>query len=100
MCRKTYLWPMPTKGIQGKTKVRRGRPPVEVKKKPFQVMLDPRYIDHFRKVAGQRNIQPQDLARMALNAFVPDPFNPLADASGLAQAGQGKPGNGHSSSKK
>jgi hypothetical protein len=71
-------------------KPKRGRPPVEIKKKPFQVMLDPRYIDHFRKVAGQKNIQPQDLARMALNAMIPDPFNPLSDSSKTGEAGRGK----------
>jgi hypothetical protein len=71
-------------------KPKRGRPPVEIKKKPFQVMLDPRYIDHFRKVAGQKNIQPQDLARMALNAMIPDPFNPLSGSSKMGEAGRGK----------
>jgi hypothetical protein len=74
-------------------KPKRGRPPVEIKKKPFQVMLDPRYIDHFRKVAGQKNIQPQDLARMALNAMIPDPFNPLSGSSKMGEAGSGKKGN-------
>ena len=73
-----------------KAPTRRGRPPVEVKKKPFQVMLDPRYIDHFRKVASQKKIQPQDLARMALNAFIPDPFSPLS--SDLAGTLLGKKG--------
>ena len=58
-------------------KARAGRPSLEVKKKPFQVMLDPRYIEHFKKTAGSKKVQPQELARMALNAFVPDPFNPL-----------------------
>lgn len=53
----------------------RGRPPVEVKKKPFQVMLDPRYIDHFKTVAQKKKIQPQDLARLALTAIVPDPYS-------------------------
>lgn len=81
---------MPTKGTLGKRKTKRGRPPVEIKKKPFQVMLDPRYIDHFRKVASQKNIQPQDLARMALNALIPDPFNPLSDSSDLKKSARGK----------
>lgn len=53
----------------------RGRPPVDVKKKPFQVMLDPRYIEHFKKVAAKKKIQPQDLARLALTAIVPDPYS-------------------------
>ena len=66
-----------------KTKAKRGRPTVEIKKKPFQVMLDPRYIDHFRKIASQKNIQPQDLARMALNAFIPDPYSVLLDSPEL-----------------
>jgi len=52
-----------------------GRPSVEVKKKPFQVMLDPRYIDHFKEVALKKKIQPQELARMVLTAIVPDPYN-------------------------
>ncbi len=69
---------MPGKKHAGKTAVRRGRPPLEIKKKPFQVMLDPRYIEYFRNVAREKGIEPQDLARMALNAFVPDPNNPLA----------------------
>lgn len=68
-----------------KPPVRRGRPPVEIKKKPFQIMLDPRYIDHFRKVAGQKSIQPQDLARIALNALIPDLYNPLLASTELAQ---------------
>jgi hypothetical protein len=63
----------------------RGRPPVEVKKKPFQVMLDPRYIEHFRKVAQAKKVQPQELARMALQAFVPDPFNPLSGNAEILQ---------------
>ena len=58
-----------------KTSVKKGRPPVAVKKKPFQVMLDPRYIEHFKKVAAKKNIQPQELARIALTAIVPDPYN-------------------------
>jgi hypothetical protein len=61
------------KKIAKKPKV--GRPPVEVKKKPFQVMLDPRYIEHFKSVARKKNIQPQDLARLALAAVVPDPYS-------------------------
>jgi hypothetical protein len=76
---------MAGKKKETKPVVRRGRPPVEIKKKPFQVMLDPRYIDHFRKVAGQKSIQPQDLARIALNALIPDPYNPLLASSDLAQ---------------
>lgn len=70
---------------QASKKSVRGRPPVEVKKKPFQVMLDPRYIEHFRKVAQSKKIQPQELARMALHAFVPDPFNPLAGGPEILQ---------------
>jgi hypothetical protein len=65
------------KSESGKKPKRLGRPPVEVKKKPFQVMLDPRYIDYFRKVARKKKIQPQDLVRVALYAFLPDPFNPV-----------------------
>ena len=61
----------------------RGRPPVEAKKVPFQVMLDPRYLAHFRKIAKQKKINPQDLARWALNGLVPDPFNPISGPEGL-----------------
>ena len=53
-----------------------GRPAVEIKKKPFQVMLDPRYLDLFRKTAEANNLQPQELARFALISVVPDPYNP------------------------
>jgi hypothetical protein len=74
-----------------KSKAKRGRPTVEIKKKPFQVMLDPRYIDHFRKVAGQKNIQPQDLARMALNALIPDPFSVLVDSPDLVSGKKTRP---------
>ena len=62
----------------------RGRPPVEVKKVPFQVMLDPRYIEYFRKTAKAKKVEAQVLARMALNAFVPDPFNPMSDGPKFA----------------
>ncbi len=54
----------------------RGRPPVEFRKKSFHLLLDPRYIEHFREKALEMNVPPQDLGRMALNALVPDPFNP------------------------
>ena len=57
-----------------KSKIKLGRPPVETKKVPFQVMLDPRYLAHFRKMAKDKKIQPQDLARMALSAFIPNPY--------------------------
>ena len=60
-----------------------GRPPVEVKKVPFQVMLDPRYLEHFRKIAKQKKVNPQDLARWALHALVPDPFNPITGPESL-----------------
>lgn len=61
----------------------RGRPPVEAKRIPFQVMLDPRYIAHFRKVAKQKKVSAQDLARWALTALVPDPFNPISGPEAL-----------------
>lgn len=61
----------------------RGRPPVEAKRIPFQVMLDPRYIAHFRKVAKQKKVSPQDLARWALTALVPDPYNPITGPESL-----------------
>lgn len=63
-----------------------GRPKVEAKKVPFQVMLDPRYIEHFRKTAKSNKIEAQELARKALLAFVPDPFNPMAGSPELIQA--------------
>ncbi len=53
-----------------------GRPSIEIKKKPFQVMLDPRYIELFRETAEANNVQPQELARFALISVVKDPFNP------------------------
>ena len=62
---------------------RRGRPPVEGKKIRFQVMLDPRYLKHFKKVAKDRRVPVQDLARFALAALVPDPFNPMSGPSDL-----------------
>ena len=54
----------------------RGRPPVEFRKKSFHLLLDPRYIEHWRKTCKKMNVQPQDLARMAMNAVIPDPYNP------------------------
>jgi hypothetical protein len=62
---------------------RRGRPPAEAKKIRFQVMLDPRYLKHFKKVAKDKRIPVQDLARFALAALVPDPFNPMSGPSDL-----------------
>jgi hypothetical protein len=62
---------------------RRGRPPAESKKIRFQVMLDPRYLKHFKKVAKDKRIAVQDLARFALAALVPDPFNPMSGPSDL-----------------
>jgi hypothetical protein len=61
----------------------RGRPPVEAKRVPFQVMLDPRYIAHFRKVAKQKKVNVQDLARWALTGLVPDPFHPITGPEAL-----------------
>ncbi len=55
---------------------KRGRPPVEFRKKSFHILLDPRYIAHFRKKARELKVPPQVLARMALNALIPDPYNP------------------------
>lgn len=61
----------------------RGRPRLELKKVPFQVMLDPRYKAHFLKRAAKLKVQPQDLARMALGAMVPDPFLTMFTAKKL-----------------
>jgi hypothetical protein len=61
----------------------RGRPPVEAKRVPFQVMLDPRYLAHLRKVAKQKKVNVQDLARWALTALVPDPYNPITGPEAL-----------------
>ena len=80
---KYYLYSMPKKtkpkAKVSKKKTRVGRPSMEIKKKPFQVMLDPRYIELFRKAAKTKNIQVQDFARMALNGLVHDPYNYLAE---------------------
>jgi hypothetical protein len=54
----------------------RGRPPVEFRKRSFHLLLDPRYIEHWRKKCDEMNVPPQDLARMAMNAVIPDPYNP------------------------
>lgn len=57
-------------------------------------MLDPRYIEHFRRVAAKQKIQPQDLARIALTALIPDPYHPpLADLfpGMIPQKGKKKP---------
>lgn len=54
----------------------RGRPPVQFRKESFHLLLDPRYIAHWRKKCEEMNVPPQDLARMALNAVIPDPYNP------------------------
>lgn len=55
----------------------RGRPPVEFRKKSFHLLLDPRYIEYWRKKCGEMNVPAQDLARMAMNAVLPDPYNPI-----------------------
>ena len=67
-----------------------GRPSVEVKKKPFQVMLDPRYIEYFKEVARKKKVQPQDLARIALTAAVPDPYNASLGSMDVIQSILGK----------
>lgn len=51
-----------------------GRPKVASRKKTFQVMLDPRYIAHFKKVAVSKGTTPQALASLAMKALVPDPY--------------------------
>ena len=60
-----------------------GRPPVESRKVRFQVMLEPTYLEHFRKVAADKRINVQDLARWALTALVPDPQNPITGPADL-----------------
>ena len=77
---------MPMNKKPVKAKKGPGRPSVEVKKVPLQVMLDPRYIQHFRKTAKSNNIEAQDLARKALLAFVPDPFNPMTGSPEAVKA--------------
>lgn len=62
----------------------RGRPPIAFRKKSFHLLLDPRYIEHWRETCEKMNVPPQDLARMALNAVIPDPYNP-AHASDVEQ---------------
>jgi hypothetical protein len=62
---------------------RRGRPPAEVKKVKYQFMLDPRYLKHFQKVAKEKGVNVQDLARWALTALVPDPYNPISGPADL-----------------
>jgi hypothetical protein len=79
-----------SKNVKDRRHLNPGRPPVEAKKIPFQVMLDPRYIEHFRKTAKAKKVNPQDLARLALNAFVPDPFNPVLDPETLKPSVSGR----------
>jgi hypothetical protein len=59
--------PLPKRG--------RGRPPVEFRKRSFHLLLDPRYIEYWRKKCDEMNVPAQDLARMAMNAVIPDPYN-------------------------
>jgi hypothetical protein len=63
-----------------------GRPPVESKKVRFQVMLDPGYLEHFKKVAAEKRVNVQDLARWAFTALVPDPLNPITGPDELIPA--------------
>lgn len=78
------------KSVKDRRHMNPGRPTVEAKKVPFQVMLDPRYIEHFRKTAKEKKIKSQDLARLALNAFVPDPYNPVLDPESLKPTIRGR----------
>lgn len=59
-------------------KVQPGRPRVGVKKKPFSVMLDPEYIEYLKKTAHEGGVEPQEFARRALYAFLPNPNKPKA----------------------
>ena len=63
-----------------------GRPPVESKKIRFQIMLDPEYLEHFKKVAAEKRVNVQDLARWAFTALVPDPRNPITGPDELIHA--------------
>lgn len=47
--------------------------------------LQVQHIEHFRKMAKDKKIQPQELARMALNAFIPNPYIPVLNLSELAE---------------
>lgn len=73
------------KGVSRRVRTRGpGRPPVESKKVRFQVMLDPGYLEHFKKIAAEKRVNIQDLARWALTALVPDPQNPITGLNELA----------------
>jgi hypothetical protein len=55
---------------------KRGRPRVASKKKPYQVMLDPRYVKHVKAFAKTQGLTIQDLFRLTMACIVPSPDNP------------------------
>jgi hypothetical protein len=61
-----------------RSQVKRGRPRVESKKKPYQVMLDPRYVKHAAAFSKGQGMTIQDLFRLVLGAVVPDPFTSVS----------------------
>lgn len=61
-------------GMNEKPSKPRGRPRVEVRKEPFPIMLDPRYIELMKKTAAERGETVQVLARKALYTKYPGPF--------------------------
>ena len=65
--------------MAGKKKVARkrkgpGRPPVAVKKISYHLMLDPRYLDYLQDWADTKKVSLPILIRIALEAFIPNPF--------------------------
>jgi len=61
-----------------KKPVGRGRPAVEVKKVPYTVMLDPRYLQDMRSTAADEHMDLQDYMRRALEAFFPNRYRSRA----------------------
>lgn len=59
----------------------RGRPEIPVKKKPLNIMLDPRYIEHIKKIAADEGVELQEFLRRAMYSFAPNPFKPNAATS-------------------
>jgi hypothetical protein len=55
-----------------KKPVGRGRPSAEVKKVPFTVMLDPRYLDDLKATAASETMDIQTYMRRALEAYHPN----------------------------
>lgn len=73
------------KGKEAKKHPGPGRPYSEFKKVRIQLLLDPRYLKDLKAYCRKLNIPLQDYIRIALAAFFPDDYNPMAVIKQKAQ---------------